>query len=113
MSESAAHHPELASGRWSTLTLLEQLGNVSSEVGRAVRAKKSGNDERMWSALGRALELIDLTTADERLRGRLREVRRAREILCDCLVGSNVYRSTPDDIDRYFTAFAIAARIDR
>ena len=34
MSHSTAH-PSLATGRWQTLTLIEQLGNVGSEVERA------------------------------------------------------------------------------
>lgn len=107
------HHPSLAAGRWAAFSMVEQLGNVSSEVGRAVRAHNAGNDERMWSALARALELIDLTTSDPRHAGRLKELRRAREVLCDCLVGDNAYSTSPADIDRYFTAFAMAARIHR
>ncbi|MGH2758719.1 MAG: hypothetical protein ACRDKJ_04045, partial [Actinomycetota bacterium] len=61
MTEPTATHAELASGRWQTLSLIEQLGNVGSEVGRAIRAKAHGNEGRMWLALTRALDLIDLT----------------------------------------------------
>jgi len=68
----------------------------------------------MWAALERALELFDLTIADRRLtRGRRREVLRAREVVCDFLVGDNVYRTTPESLDRYFLAFAFAARAMR
>jgi hypothetical protein len=59
MSNPSAQHQSLAAGRWQTLSLAEQLGNVGSEVGRAVRAKTQHNDRRMWSALERALELFD------------------------------------------------------
>ncbi len=38
---------------------------------------------------------------------------RAREVVCDFLVGDNQYRSTPELLDAYFVAFAIAARRDR
>ena len=66
------------------------------------------------TALERALELLDLTLADPRhLRstGRLREIARAREVLCDFLAGSNVYGSTETGIRRYFDAYAIAASL--
>jgi len=48
------------------LTLVEQLGNIGSEVGRASRAKAQGNEQRLAGALDRALELFDLTLADAR-----------------------------------------------
>jgi hypothetical protein len=109
MSNLPVRHRSLAAGRWQTLSLVEQLGNVGSEVGRALRAKEQGNDPRMWASLERALELFDLTVADPRLAGRRREVLRAREVVCDFLVGDNTYRSTADSLDRYFQAFALAA----
>ena len=109
----APSHVALASGRWHTMTLAEQLGNVGSEVGRAVRAKAQGNEGRMIAALDRALELFDLTAADPRLLGRRREVLRAREVVCDFLVGDNQFRSTAQSLDGYFLAFATAARLRR
>ena len=36
---SVQHH-ELASGRWNELSLIEQLGNVGSEIERALKWKK-------------------------------------------------------------------------
>jgi hypothetical protein len=55
----------------------------------------------MWSALERALELIDLTVSDPRLAGRRREILRAREVVCDFLVGDNTYGTTAESLDRY------------
>lgn len=104
-------HAGLAAGRWQTFTLAEQLGNVGSEVGRALRAKAAGNDTRMWGALNRALELFDLTAADPRWAGpRRKEILRAREVTCDYLAGDNDYRSAAESLDRYFAAFAVLAR---
>lgn len=104
-------HREAAAGRWFELSLMEQLGNIGTEVARAARAKESGNESRSWNALVRALELFDLTIADERWRGpKLREICRAREVVCDFLVGDNEYRSTVASIDAYFLPFAYAAR---
>jgi hypothetical protein len=113
MSEAPPKHESLAQGRWSSLNLMEQLGNIGSEVGRAAKAKRSGDEARMWSAVERALELFDLTIADPRWSGRLKEPLRAREVVCDFLVGDNRYGSTDASLDAYFLPFAIAARSTR
>jgi hypothetical protein len=92
---------------------MEQLGNIGSEVGRASRAKALGNEQRLAGALDRALELFDLTLADPRWRGRLKEIARACEVVCDVLVGDNEYGSTAESLDAYFLPFAMAARRGR
>ncbi len=107
---TVALHSELAAGRWRELSLIEQLANIGSEVARASRAKASGNQPRSTAALDRCLELLDLTLADDRWRGRRREVARARELLCDFLVGEHLRDSTPEALDRYFLALTVAAR---
>lgn len=48
-----------------------------------------------------------------RWRGRLKEIARAREVVCDFLVGDNEYGSTAESLDAYFLPFAMAARGDR
>ena len=106
----SSHHADLAAGRWQSMSLMEQLGNAGSEVSRALRARDKGYADRERSALNRFLDLIDMTIADPRLRGRRREVCRVREIVCDYFVGENVYRSTPESLDRYFMPYAETAR---
>lgn len=106
-------HASLAAGRWQSMTLCEQLGNIGSEVGRAARARAQGNEARLWPAVERALELFDLTLADRRWRHRLKEIARSREVVCDYLVGDNAYGSTPESLDAYFLPFAVAARHQR
>lgn len=82
---TAATHPELATGGWQNLSLLEQLANVGSEVERAIRAHEAGRQQRWEAALDRALELFDLTAADERWRGpRRRETMHDRPRFPDC-----------------------------
>ena len=104
-------HVELAAGRWHTMSLAAQLGNIGSEVGRALRARASGDAQREARALDRALDLFNLTTSDPRHHGsRLREILRAQEVVTDYFVGGNVYQSVPASLDRYFTQFAVAAR---
>ena len=107
-------HPDLTPDRWGTLTLAEQLGNAGADVGRAIRAREGGNELRLASNLGRALAQLDLTLADPRWAGhRRREIARAREVVCDFLVGDNEFGSTAESLDRYFLPFAMAARRDR
>lgn len=107
--EAPHRHREMAGGRWARLSLAEQLGNVGSEVSRMLRWR--GRDEqRMTSAFERALELLDLTLADPRWRDRLREIARGRELLCDAVAGGRDYGTTLEDLDRYYLAFAVAAR---
>lgn len=103
-------HAGLAAGRWHEMPLVEQLANIGSEVGRATRAKSLGNEQRLAPALDRCLELFDLTLADDRWHGRRREIARAREVVCDFLVGDNDYGSTAESLDAYFLPFAMAAR---
>ena len=111
----APMHREAAGGRWWELSVAEQLGNIGSEVSRALRWRD--RDPRLCQgALERALELFDLSLADPRHRrtvARLREIARAREVVVDFLAGSNQYRSTGPSLQRYFDAYAIAARRQR
>lgn len=109
---SEATHRELAAGRWHQLSLAEQLANVGSEVGR-MRRWRERDPRAMTRAFERALELLDLTLADPRWRQRLREIARAREMLCDAAAGGGDYGTTLEDLDRYFLAFAVAARHGR
>lgn len=102
-------HTGLAAGRWFELSLMEQLGNIGSEVGRA-RSWQGKDAIRFRRATDRALELFDLTLSDARWRGRLKEIGRAREVFCDAVLGGKEYRGSLADLERYFTHFALAAR---
>lgn len=106
-------HTELAAGRWFELSLVEQLGNIGMEVGRARRAKEQEDDQRFWAAVTRAFELLDLTISDPRWVNRLKELVRAREVLGDAVLGGKEYNSTLEDLDKYFFQFAVAARATR
>ncbi|HET9332869.1 MAG TPA: hypothetical protein VFQ21_04735 [Gemmatimonadota bacterium] len=101
----------LADGRWRTLTIHEQMGNIGSEVERAIRAHQAGRQDRFDRALDRALELFDLTAADDRWRGpRRREILRAREEFCRLFFDPDPPAGSADGLKRYFLAFATAAR---
>lgn len=102
-------HKNLATGKWRKLSLAEQLGNIGSEISRALRWK--GKDEKLFeNAVLRALELFDLTLEDSRWRKSLREIARARELFCDAIYGSGEYNTTLEDLERYFFHFAYLSR---
>lgn len=103
-------HTSLAAGGWRRLALAEQLGNIGSEISRAVRWREK--DQQLFDgAIDRALELFDLTLEDPRWRGRRREIGRAREVFCEIVFGENAYRSSLQDLLRYLDQFAYAARL--
>lgn len=95
--------------RWFRLPLAEQLGNIGSEVGRA-RAWQERDKKSFWGAVGRAMELIDLTRSDKRWRKRRLELDRARETFADAVLGGREYQSTLADLEKYFMQFALFAR---
>ncbi len=103
-------HETLAGGAWQKLTLLAQLGNIGSEIARA-REAEGRNDKFYWGAVIRALELFDLTLDDPRLKGRLWEIARAREVFCDVVFGDKEYKTSLKDLTNYFDQFAYASRI--
>jgi len=105
-------HKELADGGWSRLSLMQQLGNIGSEVGRA--RKLQGGDSQLFDrAVDRALDLFDLTLADPRWQGRYDEIARARELFCGAAFDNDEYKTTLADMDAYFLQFAIAAQLAR
>ena len=61
-------------------------------------------------AFDRAIERLDLTTADVKNRKRLKELLQVREVLADSFVFDNIYQSTPESWQRYFRCFLIAVR---
>lgn len=109
---TAALHRELEAGRWQELSLLEQLGNIGSEVGRA-RKWKERDPLRFEGAYLRALELFELTIGDPKWRGRLKELTRARAVFHDACAGGAEFGCTLEDLENYFMEFAVAARLRR
>lgn len=105
-------HQELAAGKWRELSLAEQMGNVGSEISRAVLWQNK--DQKIFEgAIERALELLCLTIGDPRWRKRLKELARVREFICDAVFGSKEYGTSLEDLNRYFFNFALAARINK
>lgn len=105
------HHATLAAGRWQTFSLAEQLGNVGSEVARAISWRERGNEEYFESAFARMLELLDLSIADDRWRGAKRkELVRVRESLCESFEEPRSQSLPLASWNAYFQHFAVMAR---
>jgi len=111
--EEKKQRQNLDACRWQTLSLVEQLGNIGSEIGRAINAQKQGKEEKKGHALDMAFELFDLTISDSRWMARLKELTRSREVVADYFFGDNVYNSAPENLEKYFYWFAFAARKNR
>lgn len=113
MTEKKVIHKDLASGRWLTLSLMEQLANVGTDVARAIQWRNRSNTESSIQALERALELLDFTIADKKNKRQLRELVRVRATLADYFLGINEYSFTDESWQRYFFNFNYAAAIAR
>ena len=109
-----AVHSNLASGRWHTMKLAEQLGNVGSEYERALRGRERSDTIQFENAFTRMLELLDLTITDPRWKNhRLKELTRLREVICDELFNDVQEFVHPSDLRQYFLYFGILARNER
>lgn len=106
----AIAHPSLASGRWQTMSLAEQMGNIGSEVHRAIQWHNRNAMELFQRAFERAIELLDLTITDRRWWTGQSELTRTREVFCDLFFGGNSYQTDPKTFQAYFDQFAAAAR---
>ncbi len=105
-------HKNLAAGGWKKLLLIEQLGNIGSEVFRASRWQNE-NEENFKIAVYKALELFDLTLDDSRWKGRLQEIIRIKDVFCDTALNEGkVYKTDWESLNQYFFQFAWAARED-
>ena len=109
----SALHADLTATRWQSLSLVEQLANVGSEVERSIKWSGQGRADFSLNAVYRGLELLEFTIADPRHRQRLRELTRLREALLDYFLGPNEFGSSDSAWHRYFTAFGTAAAFER
>lgn len=93
---------------WSKLDVFNQLGNIGSEVGRAITAKRLGSEKRMLSAFYRGMDLINATVESWTQQGKsARELLIAREQFAQTILTDD----EDETLERYFMQFAIAARM--
>ncbi|MCX6718319.1 MAG: hypothetical protein NTY81_01805 [Candidatus Staskawiczbacteria bacterium] len=93
--------------RWQEMSLAQQMGNIGSEVSRALGLRQKGDKENTDKSFFRALELIDLTIADKRWKNRSSEIFKLREVICDLFFGENIFKTNPESLKNYFLFFAL------
>jgi len=101
--------------KWAKMSIFDQMGNISSEVGRAINAKKQNNIESMENAVIRAIDLFD-ATIDELIKARSiksKEVLRSKDQFLTIINEQSPTSQELDSLDSYFTYFAIASRLNR
>ncbi|MDR3363494.1 MAG: hypothetical protein LBS91_00865 [Clostridiales Family XIII bacterium] len=98
--------------KWAALSFEEQMGNIGSEVGRAIIAHRKGMRTREDRAIDRALDLF-AAEADVLVGTpfayRLKEALRARDEFLR-LFFDGTFEKDADRIERYFMWFAFIAR---
>lgn len=97
--------------QWGKLDVFNQMGNIGSEVGRALAAKRQGKLERMLSAFYRGMDLINATAeswAEQRCAG-IPELLCARELFAESVLTDKLDTT----LEKYFMQFAVAARLHR
>lgn len=96
--------------RWQNLTFDQQLGNIASELSRAIKFKNQNDVSHMNSSLLRLIELLDLTIDDRKNRLRLRELCRFREVVSDWYCQTHIYDVDPESLQKYSLTFALRAK---
>ena len=100
--------------RWAQLSFNEQMGNIGSEVGRAIIAHRNGNEMRKNRAIDRAIDLFSATVVVNIKTShtfRIKEVLRSRDEFLR-LFFDNTFEHDADNIERYFMNFAFMARAE-
>lgn len=97
--------------KWAALSVFDQMGNIGSEVGRSLSAKRKGDEKAAEAAVVRALDLFDATTEAWLVVSppKTKELLRAKEQY----LAAYLNPSKDNGIENYFMQFAIAARLNR
>ena len=95
--------------RWFAMPVTEQISNIGSEVARALRYKKKGDDQKARNFANKAIEFWLLSEEDPKNRHRLTEFNCTVEELRDYFLGENIYQTTEEMLTRYYDAFLYRA----
>ncbi len=106
-------HKDLKLEKWHKLSFAEQMANIGSEVGRAIKWQQKNKVKYSQKAFHRALELSSLTKSSLCMNqefAKLKEICRMYELLVDFFAGDNIYQSSAESWNKYFHAFNYVAR---
>ncbi len=108
MAEVNYIHSVEARQDWLRRPITYQMGNIGSEVSRALKWTAKGNKARADKAIDRALELFEFTIdANAKDHARLTEVLKAREEFCDYFFNNNSYHTDSARMQKYYDGFVI------
>jgi hypothetical protein len=82
-------HKSLTSEKWAKYTKGQQILMIANELNRAKNLYDRNMIPEVKNCYERAFELTDLTSEDLKWRGRLKELRRFREILASIYAEKN------------------------
>ncbi|HUC87653.1 MAG TPA: hypothetical protein VMR95_00705 [Candidatus Binatia bacterium] len=100
-----------SASKWADMDMFNQMGNIGSEVGRALSAKRQGKLDRCQAAFYRGLDLIDETARlwSAQKKAGLKELLYARELFAESITTDKI----DPTLETYFMEFAVAARLNR
>ena len=96
--------------RWFRFTFNQQMGNIASEISRAIHFKNQQDVNHLELALLRTIELLDLTKEDTKNIKRLKEVCRFKEVVADWYCNTNIYSIDPEALKNYALTFVLSAK---
>lgn len=101
--------------RWSKMNIFDQMGNISSEVGRSFSAKRRNDDDGCLQAVGRAIDLFDATISMlvTNKSPKSKEVLRAKETYLTAIFDKSTSPTDDQTLERYFMQYAVASRLNR
>jgi hypothetical protein len=103
----------LAEGRWQDLSLCQQMANIGSEIGRAIKWKNQANQKLYEKFLFKGIEYLDLTIQDKKYlsTAKLREICRLKEFLCDHFLGDDSWGFDDEWFEKYLNQFALSLQL--
>jgi hypothetical protein len=92
------------------MSFIEQMANIGSDVERALNWRTKNSSIAGKRALDCAFELLDLTIESSANSDRREELISVREKLVDHFLGANKFKTTDEELRKYFFDFAYEAR---
>ena len=91
--------------KWYQMSVEKQIGNIGSEVNRAIQWQNKGNTDRARNFCNKAKELLQLSMEDPKNRHRRGEFFNGIVELEDRFFGENQYNTTDEMLKKYYDAF--------
>lgn len=104
------YHINITLEKWNSLPFLKRMGNIGSEVIRAIKWKNKCLKDADLAFL-RSLELFDITIDSELTKSQLKEVCRAREFWVDFYKYNNDSKTDSIFWENYFNYLTVRSLI--